>query len=239
MEFKSKNSSDNESHRYGDDEMLMLSGIQHYRFCPRQWALAYVEQQWQDNHLTILGNQLHRKVDDPLTMDCSRGVVHLRSVALVSRSLGVSGIADVLELTPATDDANAIRVPKYDGLWHATPIEYKHGRPKSDASDDAQLCAQAICLEEMYGIRLTYGEIYYERTRHRKAVELTDDLRALVCNLVAEMHELYATGTTPSARWTSKCKSCSLKDLCMVGDLRRATSVQHYLNQLTIDEETT
>ena len=216
----------------------MLSGIQHFRFCPRQWALIHVEQQWQENHLTLQGLQLHHKADQPLNMDVRDGALHLRSVALVSHALGMSGIADVLELTPSSDGSNTIAVPRHPGQWRVTPIEYKHGRSKRDQSDDVQLCAQAICLEEMYGIRIEGGCIFYAATRRRKPVTFTAELRRLVADLAEEMHQLMASGVTPSAQPQPKCRSCSLKDLCMVDDLQRATTVKHYLKQLNADEET-
>lgn len=162
---------------YEDDDLLMLSGIQHFAFCPRQWGLIHIEQQWEENHLTVEGRWLHRRVDNPQAMERNRNVVHLRSVALVSHQLGFSGIADLLELTAAQgQDNNTIEVPKYPGRWTVYPIEYKHGKPKHDEVDEVQLCAQAMCLEEMYGIEIQEGAFFYESIRRRFPVVFTREL---------------------------------------------------------------
>jgi len=137
---------------YSDDDMLMLSGIQHYRFCPRQWALIHIEQQWEDNRLTIEGQFQHRRVDDPFYRQKCGNSISLRSVNIASRHLGLYGITDVVELHPTVDTTNSIRHPKYAGLWHPYPIEYKHGRPKRDEVDEVQLTAQAMCTEAQYTI---------------------------------------------------------------------------------------
>lgn len=215
----------------------MLSGIQHYKFCPRQWALIHIEQQWNDNHLTIMGNRLHKKVDQPLLIDKRDGMLLLRSVNLISHSLGLRGVADVLELTETNDDQNVITISKCRNNWHVNPVEYKHGKPKRDNCDEVQLCAQAICLEEMYNIHISKGDIFYAAIRRRKTVEFKQELRKLVIDLALEMHTLYDKGITPNAIRTNKCNSCSLKDLCMAGDLQRVSSVSHYLKQLTNNEE--
>lgn len=219
---------------YSDDELLMLSGIQHFKFCPRQWALIYLEQQWDDNRLTIEGQQLHRNVDQPQSAQLRDGVLTLHSVAVASYALGLSGIADQLELTPTNDPANAIKLHRYPGQWNITPIEFKHGRPKADASDDLQLCAQAICLEEMYRINIPTGEIYYGQKHRRITIEFTPDLRNEATQLALQMHTHAIEGKTPPARYQPKCRSCSIKNLCMAEDLQKATTVKHYLKQLYI-----
>lgn len=145
---------------YGDEDLLMLSGIQHITFCERQWALIHIDQQWADNRLTVEGNWMHQKVDDPSSMNRNKDIVTLRSVTLVSRKLGLYGISDVVELSAASSAENAIQHPKYPGLWNLTPIEYKHGKPKKDQVDEVQLCAQALSLEEMYGVCIDKGFLY-------------------------------------------------------------------------------
>lgn len=239
MASQLKNLSNPDLHQYSDDEMLMLSGIQHFLFCPRQWALIHVEQLWKDNHLTLQGNLLHKKTDNPFIVDSRDGVLYLRSVAIASCSLGLSGIADMLELTPSPDEINAISFPQHCGYWNVTPVEYKHGRPKSDDSDSAQICAQAMCLEEMYHVHITNGEIFYASTRRRKKIVFTNELRTLVADIAKQMHDLVNTGTTPMASHSPKCKSCSLNELCMVEDLKRAPSANHYLKQLCWNDEET
>ncbi len=218
---------------YEDDDLLMLSGIQHFAFCPRQWGLIHIEQQWEENHLTVEGQWLHRKVDNPHAMERNKNVVHLRSVALVSHELGFSGIADLLELTAAqSQDNNTIEVPKFPGRWTVYPIEYKHGKPKIDEVDEVQLCAQAMCLEEMYHIDIQEGAFFYESIRRRLPVVFTRELRERVKHYSAMMHEIFDAGITPQAEYHNYCRSCSLNDKCFVNSLKRATSVNHYLKQI-------
>lgn len=239
MVLKLKNLSDASSNYYDDEELLMLSGIQHYKFCPRQWALIHIEQQWRDNHLTLQGDIVHRKVNNPLDVDIREGVLQLRSVPLVSHTLGLSGIADILELTPTIKDDNSIKVPHRDGWWHIMPVEFKHGRPKRDDCDNVQLCAQAMCLEEMHHISIVRGEIFYATTRRRVAIEFTLEMRKQVIQLASEMHSLSDEGITPMAQLSPKCKSCSLNELCLVQDLHKSTTVNYYLKQLTTNDEKT
>ena len=137
---------------YHEDEMLILSGIQHYRFCPRQWALIHIDQQWEDNRLTIEGQILHTHVDDPFYRQKCGDFICLRSVHIASRQLGLYGIADVVELQPTDDPSNCISHPDYSGNWLPVPVEYKRGKPKRNEIDEVQLMAQAMCLEEMYDI---------------------------------------------------------------------------------------
>ena len=217
---------------YEDDDLLMLSGIQHFAFCPRQWALIHIEQQWEDNHLTVKGQWLHRNVDNPMAMERNKNVAHLRSVALISRELGFTGIADLLELTASDDKENTIIVPKYPGRWTVYPIEYKHGKPKCDEIDEVQLCAQAMCLEEMYGIHVLEGAFFYESVRRRTPVLFSQELREQVKIYSSLMHDVFAKGITPKAEYQSHCRSCSLKDKCFVNSLRRSPSVNFYLKQM-------
>ena len=219
---------------YADDDLLSLSGIQHFAFCPRQWALTHVDRQWHDNYLTIEGTWLHRVVDEPFNMDSDYGTVHLRSVAVKSYALGLYGIADLLELTPLTNaEAKPFTVPRYPGRWEVHPVEYKHGKPKPDDADEVQLCAQAMCLEEMYGISISYGAIYYGKTRRRCQVSFNEAMRTRVGQLASQMHAFIDQGVVPDAAPRRQCMSCSLADLCMVPDLSRATPVNNYLKQLS------
>ncbi|NMC60760.1 MAG: Dna2/Cas4 domain-containing protein, partial [Candidatus Methanofastidiosa archaeon] len=136
---------------YIDDDLLMLSGIQHIAFCERQWALIYIEQQWSENLLTIEGHYLHEKVDDPFFSETRKDIVYLRSLPVVSYRLGLYGKADLVELCKVTGESeNAIEFPGRVGKWKITPVEYKRGKPKTDTCDEVQLCAQALCFEEMY-----------------------------------------------------------------------------------------
>lgn len=133
---------------YSDEDCLMISAIQHYVFCPRQWQLIHMEMEWQDNDLTALGQILHHRVDDPDLPQQREETITLRSVPLVSHRLGLYGVSDIVELTPTVGETY-LRHPRYPGRWQATPVEYKRGRPKKHNADKLQLCAEALCLEEM------------------------------------------------------------------------------------------
>lgn len=200
---------------YNDEDMLMLSGIQHFKFCPRQWALIHIDQQWNDNRLTIEGELLHKHVDDPSYRAKSGEIICLRAVSLASKALGLYGVSDLIELHPSSQANNAICHPKYKGYWVPHPVEYKHGHSKQDQSDELQLTAQAMCLEEQYGITIDYGAIFYARTHHRQEVFFTHQLRELVRSNAKLMHEYFAKGSLPPAEYSPKCHKCSLWDKCM------------------------
>ena len=146
--------------KYDDDEMLMLSGIQHFVFCPRQWALIHIEQAWADNRLTVEGHLLHKQADNPFYRQKNGEYISLRSVSISSKKLGLYGLTDVVELHTSDSSENCIIHPSYQGYWKPYPVEYKRGHEKSDERDEVQLAAQAICLEEMHNIRIEIGYLY-------------------------------------------------------------------------------
>jgi CRISPR-associated exonuclease Cas4 len=197
---------------YSPDEMLPLSGLQHFLFCRRQWALIHVEQQWQENALTAEGRILHNRVDDPFFTEKRRGGIIARSVPVASATLGLAGICDVVEFTASPD---GVRLPGHEGSYLPAPVEYKRGKQKQEPSDEAQLCAQAICLEEMLAVTIPTGYLYYGQTRRRVAVALTDELRSLVRNAAQEMHAYFRRGYTPKVKPFKGCRACSLADLCL------------------------
>jgi CRISPR-associated exonuclease Cas4 len=221
---------------YGDDELLMLSGIQHFAFCERQWALIHIEQQWSENVLTVEGHHLHEKADDPFAKENRGDTSILRSLTLVSRKLGLNGIADVVELIKAdVSDASGVEISGKTGKWLLLPVEYKRGKPKPDERDEVQLCAQAVCLEEMYKTKIDKGYLYYGETRHRHEVQFTDTLRQLVVKYTNRMHELFSKGITPAPVFKPHCKSCSLKDICLPSSLADQSSVSEYLKNALSD----
>lgn len=222
---------------YNDDELLMLSGIQHFRFCPRQWALIHLEQQWVDNLLTIEGEILHRRVDDPFYRQKCGEFISLRSVSIASHELGLYGITDIVELHPTSDESNAISHPKYPGLWQPYPIEYKHGKPKQNEIDEVQLAAQAICLEEQYGITISAGAFFYGEIRHRVEVPITHQLRLIVKQCAAEMHQTYQSRHIPPIQNGKQCTRCSLKNICMPQTSNQPTATDYLKRNLY--EETT
>lgn len=207
---------------YEENEYLPLSGIQHYAFCERQWGLIHIEQQWVENVLTAEGRLLHHRVDDPYFIETRGDVKTVRSVPLCSRTLGIYGIADVIELYK--DD-------EVDNYSHYSIVEYKRGRPKTDDRDEVQLCAQAICLEEMLEIKLNYGYMYYDQIQHRKKVIFNEDLRERVKFIAEQMHSLYDRGETPLPEKGKRCQNCSMKDICLP-KLSKKNKVKGYMNEL-------
>ena len=221
---------------YDDDHMLMLSGIQHYMYCPRQWALIHIEQQWSDNRLTAEGHLLHKNVDDPAYRQKNGDTITLRSVHIASHTLGLYGVTDAVELLPSDSQVDAITHPRYTGLWKPYPVEYKRGHRKPDECDEVQLAAQVICLEEMYGIHIPEAALFYHDTRHREVVQIDKQLRQLTYELSEAMHRTFESGFTPKAEEKRGCRSCSLIDIC-APELTKKTSVAYYLKK-TLDEET-
>ena len=214
---------------YAEDEYLQLSGIQHYAFCKRQWGLAYIEQQWQENVRTVEGHLVHERAHDVSTEH--RGdVITSRAMPVSSRALGISGECDVVEFhkeTAQRDDA--VFLPAYGGIYSVVPVEYKRGSPKQNEVDALQLCAQALCLEEMLSCRIDAGYLFYAQTRRRQRIEFTDELRGEVKRIFQEMHELYRRGVTPRGRRTKSCNACSLRDLCLPA-LEKKRDVGRYID---------
>ena len=211
---------------YAEDELLALSGIQHFSFCKRQWALIHIEQQWDDNLRTVQGHFLHERADDPFFSE-SRGEVFIsRSIPLVSHSLGLYGIADVVEYIQSR---SGICIPGHEGLWIMHPVEYKRGKPKPDKRDEVQLCAQVMCLEEMFDVTIYEADFYYYAVRRRLHLSIDDELRDHVRSLSDEMHELYRKGVTPPADKTRNCKYCSLVDICVPKITKKRRAVKNYI----------
>ncbi len=213
---------------YTPDELLPLSGIQHFVFCRRQWALIHVERQWQENVLTAEGRLLHKRTDDPFFTEIRKGVITARAVPIASYRLGLSGVCDVVEFTESPD---GVKLPGREGLFLPMPVEYKRGHEKRDPCDEAQLCAQAMCLEEMLAVSIPAGCLYYGETRHRLAVELTAELRELVRSMAEEMHAYFRRGYTPRVKTSKACRSCSLADICLPGLQAKTIPASQYIRQ--------
>lgn len=211
---------------YSDDDLLLLSGIQHFAFCRRQWALIYIEQQWQENILTFGGRELHERADDPFFTEARGTVLITRSLPIVSYRLGLYGVADVVEFHRSEE---GIKLKGRTGLWRPHPVEYKYGKPKFDDCDIVQLCAQAICLEEMFSSSISEGDMFYGRTRRRQRVIFDESLRKRVMELTLEMHQLFEQGVTPLPVETKACKSCSLVEICLP-HMSKRRSVRRYFH---------
>lgn len=212
---------------YTEENYLMLSGIQHFAFCRRQWALIHIEQQWEENYRTTAGELMHKKAHDEGAFEKRGELLIVRGLRIASHELGLSGQCDVVEFHQSED---GITLFGYDGRWNPVPIEYKHGSPKENNADEFQLCAQAICLEEMFQTKIPEGFLYYGETRRRSHVEFTESLREDVKKISTEMHELFQRGYTPKVRYTKQCKACSLENLC-IPKLQKAGSVREYMER--------
>lgn len=209
------------------EDLLPLSGLQHFAFCRRQWALIHLEQQWQENLRTVEGGLLHRRAHDEAARERRSDTLILRGLQVVSHQLGLSGQCDVVEFhaTP-----KGVPLQGEEGLWQPYPVEYKRGKPKSHQADELQLCAQAMCLEEMLCCAVPEGAIFYGETRRRTAISFTPALRQQVCAMVEEMHQLRRRGHTPKVRPSKGCSACSLKELCLPA-LMKGKDVDVYLRQ--------
>lgn len=197
---------------YSEEEYLLLSGIQHFAFCRRQWALIHIEQQWAENFRTTDGKIMHENVHDPMFHEKRKDTIITRSMAVFSAELGISGECDAVELKA---DNNGIELHGIDGRYSVTPIEYKRGEPKEDDCDVLQLTAQALCLEEMLCCNIPFGYLYYGEIRRRIKVIFDNDLRDRTRNIIAEMHSLYKRRHTPKVRRRKACNACSLKNICI------------------------
>lgn len=208
-----------------EENYLQLSGLQHFAFCRRQWALIHLEQQWQENLRTMDGQLFHQRAHDNTQRERRGNVLSLRGLAIASPSLGLSGLCDVVEFH---QDKDGVHLQGEEGLWLPCPVEYKRGAPKEHNADALQLCAQAICLEEMLCCTIPEGALYYGETRRRQIISFSPQLRQSVRDMATEMHQLYTKGHTPRVKPTKSCNACSLKELCLP-KLWRKKSVSAYL----------
>jgi len=216
---------------YKEEDFLLLSGIQHYIFCKRQWALIHIEQQWQENLRTIEGHILHEKTHDD-TMKEKRGdLIVSRGMAIFSATLGLTGSCDVVELYRVSDGINIFG---REGTYKVVPVEYKRGKPKENESDIIQLCAQAMCLEEMLLCQIPEAFIFYWETKRRHKVIIDAALRQRVKTIAKEMHELYDKRYTPKVKPSKSCKACSLTEICMPR-LCKNPSVSHYISKTLME----
>ncbi len=211
------------------EDLLPLSGLQHFLFCRRQWALIHVERAWSENLLTIEGRQMHQRVDDPFFSEVREGVVISRSIPVASYRLGLNGVCDLVEFVP---HPSGIQLNGRQGTFLPAPVEYKRGAKKAGSFDEAQVCAQAVCLEEMLSVNIPSAYLYYGQTRHRVKVELTTELRTLVEKSALEMHTYFERGYTPRVRIGKMCKSCSLADICLPDMQARSTAASRYIDDM-------
>lgn len=197
---------------FSEEDWLQLSGLQHFVFCRRQWALIHIEAQWAENYRTVDGHLMHERVHDQEFRESRGDCLIVRGLVIHSAQLGISGQCDAVEFHRNSD---GVSLQNREGLWLPYPVEYKRGKPKEHYADELQLCAQAICLEEMLCCAVPEGALYYGEPRHRTLVSFTPELRQQVQNSLTEMHQLYQKHYTPWVKPSKACNACSLKDLCL------------------------
>jgi len=224
--------------RYNEEDFLLISGIQHYTFCKRQWALIHIEQQWKENLRTVEGKLLHKNAHDKYSSEKRGDLIISRGMAIHSNELGISGECDVVEFQR---DENGVELFGREGRYKVFPVEYKRGIPKENDMDILQLTAQAICLEEMLCCQIDSGYIYYGETKHRITVNFDDEIRKKVADVFNEMRQMYERRHTPKVKRTKSCNACSLKDICLPV-LCKNKSVKKYIekhiNEEASNEET-
>lgn len=216
-----------------ESEFLQLSGIQHFSFCRRQWALIHIEQQWKENLYTIQGQILHERAHDETVRAHSRDKIIIRGLKISSSALGISGACDVVEFIRSKSGA---RLFGEEGFWIPYPIEYKRGASKVCNADRLQLCAQAMCLEEMLSCSVTEGALFYGETRRRERVSFDEVLREQVRQMFEEMHNYFSRGYTPKVKTGKHCNACSLKELCLP-ILNKTQSARDYIQKHIREEE--
>ncbi len=204
---------------FAEDDLLPLSALQHMAFCPRQCALIHIEQAWEENRFTAEGRVLHDKTDTP-EVESRPGIRIVRAMMVRSLEIGLTGKCDVVEY-----HENGF------GGMEILPVEYKRGRPKPDQRDEVQLCAQALCLEEMHNTHIETGALFYGKTRRRKTVEMDEPLRNHTLQLVRALREMITSRHSPPAVYERKrCDSCSLFEICRPKNLDKSAS--RYLSSM-------
>lgn len=212
---------------YREEDYLQLSGLQHFAFCRRQWALIHIEQQWAENFRTADGRVMHEHAHDGSSREKRGNVIVTRAMRISSAELGVSGECDVVEFHKSPD---GIAIRGLEGKYTVIPVEYKRGQPKDNDCDALQLCAQALCLEEMLCCNIPDAYLYYGETHRRYTVVLNEALREKTVSMIDEMHQLYARQHTPKVKRTKACNACSMKDICLPV-LNKSRSAAEYIRE--------
>ena len=219
---------------YAEEDYLQLSGIQHFAFCRRQWALIHIEQLWSENLYTVEGDLLHEKAHDKFFTEKRNDVIVVREMAVSSSELGVSGQCDIIEFIK--DDVRSVKLSGRSGKWFPQIVEYKRGKSKIEDWDRLQLTLQAMCLEDMLNcVKIEKSCIFYGETKRREYVELTDELRDTVKKMLSEMHDHYNRRYTPKVKETKSCKRCSLYEICLPHAIKKSDAAQYI--ELILREE--
>ncbi|MGA9672037.1 MAG: CRISPR-associated protein Cas4 [Terracidiphilus sp.] len=215
---------------YTEEDLLPLSGLQHLAFCERRWALIHLEQQWQENLFTAEGKLLHEKAHSA-EIESRPEVLVRRTLPLRSFRLGLSGQADIVEFLPCETEEPGVPMPRRKGLWKPYPVEYKRTRDQHGSmAYRIQLCAQALCLEEMLQVPVPAGAVFDGKAKRREVVVFDEPLRQEVENLATRMHQILQSRKTPQAVYAKKCEGCSMKPVCLPLVVESA-SVSGYLSR--------
>lgn len=205
---------------YTEDDFIMISALQHYVYCPRQCGLIHVDDVWQENVFTVRGNILHGKVDTD-TYETRGNTKTVRGLRIHSYKFGITGRCDVVEFKE-TENGKIV-----------LPVEFKSGEPKEDISDKVQLCAQAICLEEMLNITIKQGTFFYGKIRRRNIVDIDEELRIQTENIILAVRQIVASKKIPIAEFQTKCRNCSLQSICQPKAMNKK-KLQNYINGLYV-----
>ena len=216
---------------YSQDDLVPISALQHMVFCERQAALIHIEGLWQENVLTVEGHQLHERVHEQDTTTL-HDVRTARGLRIRSLRLGLVGVADVVEFHRVTSSAEGTALDGLPGLWQPSITEYKRGKPKIDRSDEVQLCAQAVCLEEMLGVSIHKSAFFYGQPRRRHPVTLDAELREETEEVAGKLHQMVRSGSTPPPVYGRKCRQCSLVEVCLPKTTGAPNKVQKYLKSV-------
>lgn len=210
---------------FNEENELLLSGIQHFQFCKRQWAFIHIEQQWEENVRTVEGQHIHKKADQPFTREKRGDKLIVRAMPVRSSELGLTGVCDVVEFIRSE---HGVAIHGSEGTYVPYPVEYKRGKPKSGDEDIVQLVAQAICLEEMLVCEVQVGYLFYNEIKHRVEVPITEEWKQRVRLIVSEMQDYYKRRHTPKVKTGPFCRSCSLQHICLP-ELMNKRSVKSYV----------
>lgn len=197
---------------FNEEDFLQISGIQHFSFCCRQWALIHIENQWCENDHTIKGHIIHAKAHDKFFNQSRKDVIIVRGMPIFSKKYGICGECDVVEFK---SDIKGIEINNLLGRYKIVPVEYKKGAPKENDCDRLQLCAQVMCLEEMLCCEIQEAYLYYAQTKHRQKVCIDEELRSKLKDVLNQMHSMYHRKYTPKVKMSKRCNFCSMKDLCL------------------------
>ena len=219
---------------YSEDELLPISLLQHLLFCHRRAYLVYNEQKWSENVFTVAGSLYHENVED-YSVEYRRSLRIVQGLRIRSLQLGLVGITDVVEFHE-TNSSIGVPLPSATGYWQPFPVEYKSGHLRVEAGYQIQLCAQALCLEEMLNVNIPRGAIFYGKPRRRFEVVFSPALRNQTEQSSQCLHSLMRQNATPMASFEKKCRKCSLLDVCLPQIIGGTTSVASYYDRVLLEQ---